>query len=156
MKINYKNKIAKKVISFLIFLAFLGIVYSCNQEISVSPPDAPPPHGYVLIDSKPAGAHIYLDGKNRRRITPDSLTWLETNTYTITLKKDLYRDTSFTIDAVDGEKKNFFIDYTKNPAMRGKINCNGKPDGAEIFLNDSATGKNTPDLLKDFCRAIIK
>ncbi len=156
MKRNNQNITAKKVISFLIFLSLLGIVYSCNQEISVSPPDAPPPHGYVLIDSKPAGAHIYLDGKNRRRITPDSLTWLETNTYTITLKKELYRDTSFTIDAVDGEKKNFFIDYTKNPAMRGKINCNAKPDGSQIFLEDSATGLVTPSVISNLLPGYYK
>jgi len=155
MKIN-NNKMAKKVISFLIFLVLVGIVYSCNQEISVSPPDAPPPHGYVLIDSKPDGAQIYLDGKNRRRITPDSLTWLETDTYTITLKKELFRDTSISIDAVDGERKEFFIDYTKNPAMRGEINCNGKPDGSEIFLNDSATGKTTPDILKSLLPGYYK
>lgn len=126
---------------------FFGVIYSCNQEISVSPPDAPPPHGNVLIDSKPPGAHIFLDGKDRRRITPDSLTWLETNTYTITLKKELYRDTSITIEAREGEKKNYFVDYTLNPAMRGKINCNAKPDGAEIFLDGVSTGKFTPTVL---------
>lgn len=149
MKIIYKYRAVKKIISFSIFVLFFGVIYSCNQEVSVTPPDAPPPHGYVLIDSNPEGAQIFLDGKNRRRITPDSLTWLETNTYTITLKKELFRDTSITIDAVDGEKKTYFIDYTKNPAMRGQINCNAKPDGSQIILNDSATGQVTPYIIKN-------
>lgn len=149
MKITYKYRAVKKIISFSIFLIFFGVIYSCNQEVSVTPPDSPPPHGYVLIDSNPEGAQIYLDGKNRRRITPDSLTWLETNTYTITLKKELYRDTSITIDAVDGEKKTYFVDYTKNPAMRGQINCNAKPDGSQIILNDSVISQVTPYVIKN-------
>lgn len=146
---NYKNRFLKQYQYLIILLVVIvtAIINSCSQEVSVSPPDEPPPHGFVLIDSKPQGAHIYLDGKNRRRITPDSLTWLETNTYTVTLKKDLYRDTSITISAVDGEKKNYFIDYTLNPAMRGKINCTAKPDGSDIYLDGVQTGLTTPAVL---------
>lgn len=126
-----KKKIFPEGIILLVPLVF--IINSCKQEISVSAPDAPPPHGVVVIGSKPQGSVIYLDGKNRRRITPDSLTWLETGQYMVTLKREFFRDTSITIDAVDGEKRNFFIDYTTNPAMLGKINCNAKPDGAQVF-----------------------
>ena len=148
MKI-YKNIYWQKINYFIALSVLLvaALISSCSQEVSVTPPDEPPPHGVVVIDSKPTGAQIYLDGKNRRRATPDSLTWLETNTYTVTLKKDLYRDTSITISAVDGEKKNYFIDYTLNPAMRGKINCTAKPDGSDIYLDGVQTGLKTPAVL---------
>lgn len=156
MRVLKAHKFFLKIITILLVIIIIGIIHSCTQEISITPPDEPPPHGYVLIDSKPNAAHIYLDGKDRRRITPDSLTWLETNQYIVTLKKELYRDTSIIINAVDGERKQYFVDYTQNPAMRGKINCNAKPDGSEIFLNDSATGKVTPDVLSNLLPGYYK
>lgn len=132
---------------------FTGLIialalYSCNQEVSISPPDKLPPDGYILVESTPAGAHIFLNGKDTRRITPDSLTFLSTGTYNFTLKKNLFRDTNFVSDVIEGERKVTLIDYTKNPLMLGEINCNSFPKGAQIFLNDSATGKVTPTVLK--------
>ncbi len=144
------KKIVKKFYLKLIIVLFGGIFfYSCNKDVSVTPPDSPPPNGYVFIDSYPSGFHIYLDSKARRRATPDSLTWLSTGSYQITLKKDLFRDTTFTINVVEGVKKSFFVDFSKNPLMLGSINCTSKPDKAEIFLNDSSTGHFTPYTLQN-------
>lgn len=124
------------------------VLYSCNQEVSVTPPDSPPPNGYVFLESNPNGARIFVDGKDTRRITPDSLTYLTTGSYTFTFKKNLFRDTTFVYKVVEGERKSTLIDYTKNPLMLGQINCDSSPGGAEIFLNDSATGRTTPAVLK--------
>ncbi len=125
----------------VLILLFLG---SCAKEVSVSPPDAPPHHGFVFIDSYPKGFHIYLNNRARRRATPDSLTWLTSGSYTITLKKDLYRDTTISVDILEGEKRKYFVDIADNPAMRGSIMCTSTPSSAEILVNDSATGKVTP------------
>lgn len=144
---NRGGKIISLASALLVFLSLTNI--SCDKQVSVSPPDAPPPNGYAFIDSYPRGFHIYLQNRPRRRATPDSLTWLTTGTYQITLKKDLFRDTSITIDVVEGEKKNFFVDIAKNPAMLGSILCNSNPQGANIIVNDSVTGKVTPAEIKD-------
>jgi ligand-binding sensor domain-containing protein len=142
-----------RILSFFSIIIFTfiitALINSCTEQVSVSPPDEPPPNGTLFIDSNPRGAHIYLDGKDRRRITPDSLTWLETNNYSVALKLDLYRDTSITTSVVEGEKSEYFVDYTKNPLMRGKINCNAKPYGSSIFINGQPTGKVTPSILTD-------
>jgi ligand-binding sensor domain-containing protein len=136
-----------------IFPLFLGLSYfifsasSCNKEISVTPPDAPPPNGYIHITSNPEGFHIYINHIEKRRATPDSITWLSTGNYLITLKKDLFRDSSFTFYAVEGTKPSVYIDYTKNPAMRGNINCTSIPTNAEIFIGDSSTGLHTPSVI---------
>jgi len=113
-------KISKNIFLSIVTILLLALLQNsgCDKTVSVSPPDKPPPNGYIYIDSNPEGAHIYLDGKARRRKTPDSLNWLSTNTYTITLKKELYRDTSFVVNIVEGKRLNVFTDYTKNPAMR--------------------------------------
>ena len=139
----------KKIFRFGIFTAFIFMFQNggCEKSVSVSPPDLPPPNGYLFIDSYPKGAHIYLNGKARRRATPDSITWLETGIDTITLKKELYRDTTFIAAVAENKKYNVFIDYTKNPMMRGKLYCSTIPEDAKIFINDSSTGLKTPSTL---------
>ncbi len=142
-----------EVINFFISILFSLIIslffYSCEEQVSISPPDIPPPNGTLIIDSNPRGAHIYLDGKEKRRITPDSLLWLETDNYNVTLKLDLYRDTSIIVSAVEGERAQYFVDFTQNPFMRGKINCDAKPSGSSIFINGQPTGKVTPSIISD-------
>lgn len=132
---------------FMILLSVLFQNSGCDKTVSVSPPDKPPPNGYIYIDSNPEGSHIYLNGKARRRATPDSLNWLSTNSYTITLKKELYRDTSFVVNIVEGKRLNVFVDYTKNPAMRGKIYCTSLPSHAEIYIDSLYTGLRTPNTI---------
>ncbi len=142
--------IFQRIVNYLLVILISGIVlYSCRRQISVTPPDAPPPSGFMYIDSYPKGFDIYLDGKDRRRITPDSLTWLSNGIYKITLKKDLFRDSSFTINILEGKKKSMYIDFSKNPLMLGSIYCESNPVGAEIFINDSSTGKLTPSTLNN-------
>lgn len=133
----------------LVILISLFFFNSCEQEVSVSPPDEPPPDGKLFIDSNPPGAQIYLNNKDRRRVTPDSLLWLESNNYSVTLKKDLFRDTTITVTVIEGEKSYYFVDYTQNPFMKGSINCNAKPYGAEIILNGKPTGLVTPAKITD-------
>jgi hypothetical protein len=149
MNVLLKNIFNKNLKHFILAIFLLSIVLSCEQEVSVSPPDEPPPDGTVFIDSNPPGSHIYLNGKDRRRITPDSLLWLETNTYTITLKKELFRDTSVTVQVTEGEKSFYYVDYTKNPYMKGKIVCDAKPIGSQIILNGVNTGLITPATISD-------
>lgn len=150
MKINLvKSFLFNKIIKTTCIVFLMSLILCCEQEVSVSPPDEPPPDGQLFIDSNPPGAHIYLNGKDRRRITPDSLLWLETNSYLITLKKELFRDTSITVMVTEGKKSFYFVDYTKNPYMKGKILCDAKPDGSRIILNGKPTGLNTPATIHD-------
>ncbi|MCL5028100.1 MAG: hypothetical protein M1480_03665, partial [Bacteroidetes bacterium] len=58
------KKIFKNVCLFTLIILIAGIsFYSCTKDVSVSPPDAPPPNGYVYVNSYPTGFHIYLDSK---------------------------------------------------------------------------------------------
>ena len=137
------------IINTCITLTAVMVLYSCSKDVSVTPPDAPPPNGYIFIDSNPEGFQIYLNNLERGRITPDSLTWLSSSTYKITLKKDLYKDSSFTINAVEGKKLSVFIDYAKDVSMNGSISCTSNPGKAEIFLNGANTGYLTPFTLQN-------
>ncbi len=89
MKIKFSQKLnASTALLPAFILICLIFLSSCNKQVSVTPPDEPPPDGYVYIDSYPKDFHILLDGKERRRATPDSLTWLTTGSYLVTLKKN--------------------------------------------------------------------
>ena len=135
------------IIKICITFTAVTLFYSCNKDVSVTPPDAPPPNGFVFLNSNPEGFQIYLNNLEEGRITPDSLTWLSTGTYNITLKKNLFLDSSFTVNVVEGKKISVFIDYTKSSLMHGDIVCSSTPSKAEIFLNDSSTGRYTPNTL---------
>ena len=147
MKPKMKYSIALIYFSLMLFPAL--VFNSCGREVSVTPPDAPPPDGYIYINSNPKGFQIYLNGKEQRRLTPDSLQWLSTGTYQITLKKDLYKDSTFYVYAVEGKREFVFIDYSGNSSMFGSIFCDSSPENAEIFINDSSSGHFTPYTFTD-------
>lgn len=97
----------------------------------------------IFIDSNPPGAEIFLSGVSTKKFTPDSIVNLNKSTYTITLKKEDYIDTTFTVVL----NQNLEID--KNVVLRkvefGSIFVQSEPPGAEIFLFDENTGKVSPD-----------
>lgn len=136
-----------KKIFIIPVLALLIILSSCEKEVSVSPPEGPAPEGFYYINSFPQGAEIWQDGIFTGNYSPDSMVHLEYDVYEITLKKPFFRDTTFLVDASKDEPQNIFVNYLENPRMLGKINCESRPVGAQIFLNDSATGKVAPVIL---------
>jgi len=133
-------------IALLLILALS--LQRCDKPLSVSPPMTPVPVGYIYISSNPEGALIYEDGRNSGMVTPASLPWLEERTYIFTLKKKLYRDTSFSVTVENGDSHYVFIDYFKNPLMRGTIYCNTNADSSLIYFNDSLLSHKTPYKIK--------
>ncbi|OGU36482.1 MAG: hypothetical protein A2068_10645 [Ignavibacteria bacterium GWB2_35_6b] len=121
----------------------------CEKDVSVSPPDQPPPKGSIIINSYPQEFKIFMNGKYRIRNTPDSIRWLGDGAYEISLRKELFLDTVFTIEVVDEGKTNVFIDLSKNPRMLGDLSIKTTPSGAEIFLNDSNTTKMSPFIFRN-------
>lgn len=146
----------KNLITFVLFFLIILVVVSCERDVSVSPPDEPPPSGRVIIDSYPKGFKIYLNGKDRIRFTPDSITWLDSGSYNIRLSKNLFNDSSVTVDLGEDGRRDLFIDFSKNPSMLGKINVNSTPEGAEIFINDSNTTRLTPFTFENLLPGIYK
>ncbi len=126
---------------------YLFFFFSCNEEISVTPPDAKPQAGYIFVTSKPTGAAIYLNGLNTGRVTPDSIDWLDSGDYNILLRLKGWKDTLITTHLNKDEKRSFNIDFTVSSSMLGAIYCTSEPEGADVFFNDSSTGKVTPMLI---------
>ncbi|MBU2493044.1 MAG: PEGA domain-containing protein [Bacteroidetes bacterium] len=81
----------------LIFLIpFLGLfITSCNSS---DDPVAPIyTKGDIYITSNPAGAQIWIDGRNSSLLTPDTVVNVEEGVRTFTLKLQDYKDTTFVI-----------------------------------------------------------
>ncbi len=134
----YKSQILLLLVLFLSFTA-------CEKDISRSENTAKERvNGKLVLDSKPSGSTIYLNDKITGLKTPDTLFWLDDTTYKVTLKKFLYRDTSFKVNVNKDIPSDIFVDYDSNPKMRGSISCVSDPEGASILLNGELQEETTP------------
>lgn len=140
--------IVSMVKRFLILLIILLSIVSCEKEISTTQLEEEAGKAQIKITSYPAALAIYKNGRNTGSFTTDSLTFLSEGNYEITLKKNLFADSSFVVTLGKDEKKSIFIDYSTNPKMYGNIYCESKPDKAEIYLNGKSTGLSTPNTIK--------
>lgn len=116
----------------------------------------PPPDGVLFINTFPDSFKIFIDGKYRIRITPDSVRWLETGNYLVTLKKDLFIDTSFSVSVNEGKTTQEFIDFSINPKFRGQLSVEANPADVQIFINDSIVAHQTPATIRNLMPGIYK
>lgn len=138
------NNIKKFKELILVFILLLFITIGCEKEVSTSPIDEEIPQSFLFVDSEPSGSQIYLNDKNTGRITPGYIPYIEDGQYKITLKQRYFRDTTFTINLLENDTLNVYVDYFQNPLMFGKITFNSSPINADIFIGDSSTGLRTP------------
>lgn len=126
-------------------LLIFPLLYACEKDVSTSPATVNKPLGFISLNSEPSNAKIFVDGRNTGLRTPDSLNWLEEKEHFFTLKLDYYRDTVFSFLIDSAKRVDAFIDFNQNPLMLGRIFVKTNVPGSDIFLNDSATGRVTPD-----------
>lgn len=104
--------------------------------------------GDIFIESEPSGAQIFLESNNTGKVTPDTISDLETGDYNLTLKLTGYHDTTFTLSVLKDQVTNKNVELRKI-IERGNFFIQSQPAGAGIFLNGINTGKVTPDTLND-------
>jgi hypothetical protein len=99
------------------------------------------------ISSHPQGASIYVDGIDTGRQSDGLLRNLTPGSHTIILKLAGYFDSmqQITASPQGGDPAN--IQLIKIPV--GSITVNSDPAGAAIYLDDTYTGKRTPDTLTE-------
>lgn len=130
---------AVKLYKCIFFISL--VLFSCEKPVYqgiIEPEEIQ--NGKIFIESDPSGATIFLNNKNMGIQTPDTLTWLKTQIYSIRLSLPLYADTTFHAYAVDGSVSEYFVKFQINT----RLYCTSVPSGAEIILNDSITSKITP------------
>jgi len=140
--ITYKINLIK--LFALLILMSLIVWAGCDKEVSHSPVESEAPKGFIHINSIPSGFTIFQNGRNTGRLTPDSISYIEAGVYEIILRKKYFKDTSLVVTLNENEKLNISIDIVSNPSMYGNLSLQSSPAGAEIIINDSATGQITP------------
>ena len=135
------------IISIIAVLALSG----CDMGIYTGPEAKTAPINRTLhISSDPEGFLIWQDGINYGFNTPDSLTWIQSDTIEITLSKKYFRDSVFVVVFDTNNKKiSKHIDFSTNPSMKSSISCESTPTGAAITLDGVETNFTTPHVFTD-------
>ena len=88
----------KSILLLLIPFAIL-LVISCSDD----DPITPAAEGNLYLTSIPAGAEIWIDGVNTSQTTPDTVINIEEGVRNVTLKRDEYKDTTFSVSITADE-----------------------------------------------------
>jgi ligand-binding sensor domain-containing protein len=139
-----KQIIIKKIYFLVFFIITILLFISCDKEISQSPVEPEPNEGNLKISSIPPGFLVYSNGRNTGAVTPDSLLFLDADSYEITLKKKYFKDSVFIVQIGEDTKLDLLIDFTQNESMYGKLSIQSTPSGASIWLDDSLFQQTTP------------
>lgn len=124
----------RKLLLPIILLTSILFLTGCDNKDNPVTPD----QGKLVITSTPTQADVYVGGTNSGKKTGDTLT-LPTGTYNITLKKTLFKDTTFTVTIVANQTLTRSVTLTE-----ASFTVNSTPAGAKIYLNGVNTGSVTP------------
>lgn len=140
----------KKITKYLwlALIPFCLSSISCEQKVySDDTVETTLSYGKLILSTVPSGAEVYLNGRNMGIKTPDSLLWLPVGSYDVTLKLKLFKDIKLKTTIVAGGKVDYHYNYYNDPSNFGSIQCTSKPTSANIILNDSVTGLQTPSVM---------
>lgn len=124
----------RKLLFTIFTLSTILFLTGCDNKDNPLNPDT----GKVFITSTPTSADIYVNGSSSGKKTGDTLS-LNAGTYNITLKKTLYKDTTFSVTVLANQT------VSKNVTLsEASFQVNSTPAGAKIYLNGVNTGSVTP------------
>jgi len=108
-----------------------------NGEIRTIEPTLNKRTGNLIIKSDPPSADVLIDGAMQGQ-TPLTLSGIEYGTHDVVISKTNYQSQQQKIELVSAEPKT--ISAHLIPA-KAKLSLTGAPAGAEIWLNNSSTGR---------------
>ncbi len=110
-------------------------VYLFMRAIPV-PPEPKPTEALLIITSVPDEAQVWIGGEDTGELTPFEKL-LGKGTYTITLKKDGYRDRTVTTTIYPPTENTLGLALTELevPETQGSIEVITDPAGADVYLN---------------------
>jgi len=106
-----------------------------------------PVFGTLEVTSKPPGADILINGKAHAQQTPASIT-LPPGPYRVTVKKPGYEPFEANIRLEADDLKRIPVEFTEARRGIGFVEVRSIPPGADILINNTNTGKKTPERLQ--------
>jgi N-acetylneuraminic acid mutarotase len=100
--------------------------------------------GFIQVNSTPTGAQVYLDATNTDKITNCLLSGVEVGIRSIRLIKANYKEWQGNVTVAANQTATVNANLA---SATGSIQVNSTPTGAEIFLDNTATGDSTNFLL---------
>ena len=100
--------------------------------------------GTIDINSVPAGASVWLDGKITGYKTPVTLTGISAGSHTVRCSMTGYTDSSQDVTVTAGQTSSLTVTLQGQGPLAGTISVSSTPTGARIYLDGTDTGYNTP------------
>ncbi len=133
---------------YIIFLSLSLFLLSCEKEVFTSIVEpANYAIGKMLVETNPSGFNIYVDNKNMGLKTPDTVKWLLPGQRKLTIKNELYPDTSINLNVSEVSLTKVKIDVTLNPRFYAKLYLKSNPNASRVSLNGKPTNFITPAYL---------
>lgn len=130
---------------FLLLTILLLALISCEKEVFTGlVENSITEYGKVFVSSNPRGYKLYIDNKYMNVTTPDSITFVNEGNHKLTLKHEIFSDSSMNIVVKKSSPISLNIDMTKSSRFYAKVFCSSNPPGAKIFFNDVFTNFVTP------------
>jgi hypothetical protein len=124
----------KKLILFLLIPFTALMIISCDSS---DDPINPTAEGNIFVSSNPAGAEIWIDGRNTLKTTIDTIKNVDEGVHSITLKLQDYRDTTFSVSVTGGQT-------IAVPNITLRTNILSEVFGPIIIYETSGTGTTQP------------
>ncbi|PKL83208.1 MAG: hypothetical protein CVV24_06225 [Ignavibacteriae bacterium HGW-Ignavibacteriae-3] len=132
----------KKIISIL-FLIVLFV--SCDKDVFTGLVETEITNfGKVFVSTNPKGYRLFIDSKYMDVTSPDTIKLLSEGPHRLTLKHDVFSDSTMNIVVQKNSSSSIAIDMMKSSRFYAKVICSTNPQGAKIYLNDQPTGLITP------------
>lgn len=105
------------------------------------------PKGKITVTSDPSGASIFINNSSTGQKTPATFSNMERGEYNFSLRLNLYDNSNFVIDLAKDQtvSQNSKLQVASSA---GILFINSTPTGAKIYIDDTNTGKVTPDTIK--------
>ena len=104
----------------------------------VSAPPPTPAQATLVVDSRPTGAEVYLDGRLRGR-TPLTLS-VNPGRHEVELRLPGYQPYKATVNPKPGERVQVFAQLVPEP-RRGTLSVASTPSGAEVYVDGALRGR---------------
>ncbi|MCE1188695.1 MAG: hypothetical protein LWX56_06085 [Ignavibacteria bacterium] len=144
-----KTRGSSLVLFYMQWIVLLLLFSSCKRDVSITQPEPLEPDRKLVIHSVPAYCAVYINNRNSGFFTADTLFRLEKTDTLVTLKYQYYRDSVFVVHVPDEGLVELFIDFTKNPAMWGNLNCTAKPVTCSIIRDGMMMSEKTPYIMRN-------